>query len=268
MLLTDELTPDSPLYHTRTRYVGDPPLPYGPRIENELQKFHQLVRSTSQVLRYLIKWKSQGVSYEIIVDTLIRYGGRMYPFYLRDWLVTHFAWAIPDMQAVQFIADLSQEHPISEIGAGNGYWAYRIHEIGGNITTYDSGAWKKYDSLDDGSRPDEETHLGIPIPKQSWFPVIRATAVEVEVPQSNTLFLCWPPIDETMATDCLNRFEGEHLIYIGEPSNGCCANDTFFETLFRNWHLEDEITIPQYNGIHDRLFHYQRCGMCKKERTK
>ena len=286
---TFELTPDSPVYHTAVRYLGDglPPYPEtftAMGFNSELQQLREACAKNEQVAEELPKWLSEGVSYECLADMLVQYGGRMYPLVHRDWLVTYFAWAIPSPAAVQFSATLSQKHPICEIGAGNGYWAHRIHEMGGNVTAYDNGEWKTYDRLNKEAAgedadedaetslgipiprmhlrfkrryPAEETHLGIPIPKSSWFPVMRTTAAEVEMPPDSTLFLCWPPIDEPMATECLNRFEGEHLIYVGETSGGCCADDAFFEAL-GSWKREQEITIPRYYSIKDVFRYYRR----------
>ena len=40
---------------------------------------------------------------------------------------------------------------------------------------------------------------------------------------------------------------GRPLVYIGEGSGGCCAEEDFFERFKQVEH----ISIPQYDGLHD-----------------
>jgi hypothetical protein len=96
----------------------------------------------------------------------------------------------------------------------------------------------------------------------------------------HALMLCWPPYSETMASDCLDTFQGDTVIYIGERQNGCTGDDKFFEDLTGNvsgtedeqtgewwvdgvelvvdWKETITIAIPQWEGIHDYLTIYQR----------
>ena len=218
----------------------------------EYEKLHAAVANNEITEETLAQWKKQGLDYERVIENLARYGGDIYPLQHRDWLVVHYAWAIPNSRAVRYIANLSHAHAISEIGAGNGYWAYRIKRAGGTITAYDAHLWHQDTSF---------TGIGCarhPVPEKFWYPVKHVRAADIDVPPDNALFLCWPDIDETWATESIQRFEGEHLIYVGEPEGGCCADDTFFEELYNNWIEEHVIDIPKFYTIKDKLFHYRR----------
>ena len=47
------------------------------------------------------------------------------------------------------------------------------------------------------------------------------------------------------------------MIYVGEGQDGCCANDKFFNLIYRNWESE-ELPIPQWLGLHDNIFILKR----------
>ena len=221
--------------------------------EFEYEKLRVAVAKNEITEDTLALYKKLNLSYERVFTNLVRYGGDIFPLQHRDWLVVHYAWAIPNIEAVDYIATLSHTHPICEIGAGNGYWAYRIKRAGGTITAYEAHLWHQ-----DTSSPGIGFALGIPVPEKFWYPVKHVRAADIDVPPDNALFLCWPDLDATWPTELLQRFEGEHLIYIGEPEGGCCADDTFFEELYDNWTEEHVIEIPKYYTIKDKLFHYRR----------
>ena len=68
----------------------------------------------------------------------------------------------------------------------------------------------------------------------------------------------WEPYTSSMATRCLRAFRGDTFIYVGEGKGGCCATDGFFAELERNWVSEQEISIPQWQGIRDWAFIFRR----------
>ena len=195
----------------------------------------------------LLEWKAR-LGYQEIVTLLEDSGGPFYPIRYRDWLVTHYAWAIPNAEAIGFLTYHSVFHaPLYEIGAGNGYWAYCIDKAGGNIDAWDSGEWCQ-----------NPMHLGIRVPRDTWYPVRQCHASGFTAPADKTLMLCWPTYDEPWATDVLTTYSGKNLIYIGEGSGGCCGDDELHAQLRYNWTETRVITIPQYTGINDALFHYER----------
>src|SRR5262249_51994941 len=52
----------------------------------------------------------------------------------RQNLVRAYAWAVPDEEALRVCVKYS---PLVEIGAGGGYWANLITQLGGKVHAYD-----------------------------------------------------------------------------------------------------------------------------------
>lgn len=157
---------------------------------------------------------------------------------LRQALTRRYAWAIPDEDAIRAIAAWS---PIVEIGAGTGYWASLLSQAGADVVAYDPepGHSKWCDA-------------------QLYFPVQVGDASKAAAHPGRTLLLCWPPYRQKVAQQALEAYQGHRLVYIGEPEGGCCASDGFFALLHRSWELVREQRIPQWPGIYDRVFFYER----------
>lgn len=150
----------------------------------------------------------------------------------RRRLVQKYAWAIPDQEAIEVIASY---FPIVEIGAGTGYWAALIRQLGGEICCYD-----------------------IKPPEQNWFKVSVGYPEHIKDHSNSTLFLCWPPYAEPMATDCLKLYSGKILLYVGEGHWGCTGDDNFHELLEKEFEEIRCVEIPQWSGLHDYLWVYRR----------
>ena len=150
-----------------------------------------------------------------------------------------YSFAVPSDEAIKTISCYS---PIVEIGAGLGYWAYLLSRAGCDIIAYDTHPGK-------GNEWIEKDY-------PQWYPV-KECPIDFVPPADRTLFLCWPPYTSAMATDVLNRYAGDTLIYIGEFRGGCCADDAFFDEL-EKWDCTESVAIPQLFGIHDSLTIYNR----------
>lgn len=157
----------------------------------------------------------------------------------RRILVQQYAWAVPTEKAVKTIVDHS---PVIEIGAGNGYWAWLIKQVGGNIKAYDKYA-------DDCNQYDEQS---------KFFPVKQGTHKKVKRHNDRALLLCWPTYSSGWAAECLDLYDGDTVIYIGEGKGGCTADRSFHQKLKQGWNFKDVINIPQWYGIHDRMHIFTR----------
>lgn len=167
---------------------------------------------------------------------LAEHNGNLNPFSFRNHFRRAFAFAIPSPAAVRKIADLGT---IVEIGAGTGYWAKLLSDHGATVRAFDDGSWK--------------------LPKR-WYPVKRGGAISAGRVEADALLLCWPPYKKRMARIALNAFRGSRVAYVGEGGWGCTGDDGFHEELDRDWDLLDEVRIPQWVGVHDRLYIYERKG--------
>ena len=178
--------------------------------------------------------------------------------YRQTWYLTEvmfelrkkYSFAIPDETAIQMLVALS---PIVEIGAGNGYWAKILSEKGADIIAYDTHP----------PLHSKNYYFGKGC---QYFDVFFGDAcVSAQYPD-RTLFLCWPPYNESMAEVALKNYTGNTLVYIGEDSWGCTGNKEFHEMREgKEWELVDGYQLCRWEGIYDRLFVYNRVNKTKKE---
>jgi hypothetical protein len=151
---------------------------------------------------------------------------------LRKKLIWAYSWAIPSEEILREIAQYS---PILELGAGTGYWAWLLRQAGARVTAFDIE----------------------PQQPPRWCPIGLADHKIVREYPSHTLFLCWPPYENSMAIRSLRAFSGSQLIYIGEWE-GRTADYEFHKILLTNWELVREIKIPNWPGFSDQVFVFRR----------
>ena len=155
----------------------------------------------------------------------------------RDAMTKKYAWAIPSKEALRELAKFPK---IVEVGAGNGYWAHLLKQLGVEV-----------DAIDDFSWSDQCETL--------WTEVLKGDHFDLENYDSSwTLFLCWPPYATSMAARCLEAFRGTTLAYVGESEGGCNGDGEFWDLLSRRWTEEKTVFLPQWDGVHDNLTIYQR----------
>ena len=153
----------------------------------------------------------------------------------RYQLCLNYAYAVPDITALNMIKSYG---PIIELGAGKGYWAKLLNEIGTDIVAIDNLSWwKTFEPFFNVQQGDEKSILEHP---------------------DRTLFLCWPPFDTSFAHKCLKLYSGEYFIYVGESKGGCTGTKAFFNYLDKNFDEVECHRIPQWFGIHDFLTIYKR----------
>lgn len=171
--------------------------------------------------------------------------------------VQRFSWAIPNEAAITAIANCG---PVVEMGAGTGYWAWMLQQVGCDVVAYDAHPPKglvptpagksKYDT----DLGEYKWHRG-EIP---WFPVKRGYPSSLSRHSDRVLLLVWPPYASPMAADCLRHYSGSTVCFVGEDFGGCTGDDVFFEALERDFDVTEEHVLPQWWGIHDQLSIYQR----------
>ena len=147
-----------------------------------------------------------------------------------------YAFAVPDENAIKTIAKYS---PIIELGAGNGYWAWLLQQQGVNIKPYDNYSWNQF--------------------KTPYTVIEKGNEnILLSQPRHINLMLCWPDYAEPFAFNCAVNFQGKYIIYIGEGSGGCTGDDSFHNYLSEYFHLKEKVYIPQWWGLHDDVYIYER----------
>lgn len=112
---------------------------------------------------------------------------------LGEPLCEKYAWAIPNQRALNIVANFS---PLIEIGAGKGYWANELRQMGVDILCYDK-------------------HVDAEL---NWTTVEKGGPKKLRdaKAQGRTLFLCYPDDSQSLGMKCLSEFSGEYIIHVGE----------------------------------------------------
>lgn len=164
-------------------------------------------------------------------------------FKVRSTYIKKYGFAIPNDIAIKTIA---AAEPILEVGAGSGYWTYELRKQGVDVIATDP-ATGRY-------RLNEAAFLW----EAGWCKVEKLTAIEaIKTYSSRTLLVVWPDMED-WPIKALKAYPGKHLFYVGERDGGCTGNDAFHTYLNRHFELIQEVNIPQFAGINDCLFYYQR----------
>ena len=70
------------------------------------------------------------------------------------------------------------------------------------------------------------------------------------------------PGEEThLASGALAAYEaagGRTVVYVGEGPGGCTGGDAFHARVQSEWTEVEEIAIPQWNGLNDKLWVWRR----------
>jgi hypothetical protein len=150
----------------------------------------------------------------------------------RKELVEEYGWAIPNNDVLNYIANSFSR--ITEIGAGEGYWAKLLSERGTTVEAFD------------------------PASEQTWYDVKRKPLSSVErYVEGNPVLMVWPPANNNIAREVLERCPS-HVLYVGETRGGCTATDAFFDVFTDLYHPVQKIEIPSYVGVDDNFYHAVR----------
>jgi hypothetical protein len=168
----------------------------------------------------------------------------------RGQLVRAYAWAIPCAEALAVIAEHA---PIVEMGAGLGYWTQMLRYRGVDVVAYDKC-------------PGHVSDWGGARPAKPWAEVLYGEPAVLRDHADRSLLLCWPPYSTSMASDCLDHWRGQTLIYIGEGQSGCTGDERFHEQLAATFEQVGKVNIPQWPGIHDDLTVWRRKGKGRRRR--
>lgn len=185
------------------------------------------------------RWRASDHKIQISDDVL--------PFAARDRLVQQYSFGIPNEDALRAIQRWSA-NGVLEVGAGTGYWAKLLAELGVDVRACDpvTTVYKN---------PEGVEALLEPI----HFPVEKRSGVEAlqEDGHSRTLLLCWPDIQDWPA-QTLEAYQGGTVVYVGEGDGGHTGEQRFHKLLADWWERKEECAIPQWEGVYDYLMVFQR----------
>lgn len=165
----------------------------------------------------------------------------------RKDLVRRYAWGVPCRAALDILA---KHAPLLEVGAGTGYWAWLLRKRGVEVAAYDR------DPPGPGKGEANHWHGEASL----WTRVEAGGPEAIDRHPDRTLFLCWPPYDDPFAEECLGRYRGGTLLFVGEGEGGCTGGSGFWERLGAEWEEAEWVKLPQFDGLHDHLTVWKRKG--------
>lgn len=162
----------------------------------------------------------------------------------RQSLAARYAWSIISPGDVTWMTEQLNGRAVVEIGAGTGYWAWQLEQVGVDVAAYDPNPVREDNSYCKAG---------------PYTTVLRDDATAVKHHQDRALLMVWPPYGGEHARHALSLYKGDLLIYAGEPWGGCTADDGFYELLEAEWGV---ISVSQKHvawwGIHCQLSAYTR----------
>jgi hypothetical protein len=115
-------------------------------------------------------------------------------------LAQRYSYVFPDDQPLSLLADLG---PLVEMGAGTGYWSYRLRAIGVDVIAIDQAP-------PNGDHPNRYHAT-----TATWTEVIAGDHTILTEYSDRALFLCWPPLFSTLGESLL-YYSGNTVAVIGD----------------------------------------------------
>jgi hypothetical protein len=134
-------------------------------------------------------------------------------------LTRRYSWAIPSPGDISWLTQALDGRGLVEIGAGSGYWAWQAEQAGIDVIAYEP------------TNPATNTYTD----GNEYSAIRRGGHAAARRHPDRALLLCWPSRGDPWATETLQAYTGDLLIYIGQGQGGNCAHDDFFQLLARNW---------------------------------
>ncbi len=157
-------------------------------------------------------------------------------------LVHAYSEAIPTLDALELLASLS---PLVEIGAGAGYWARLLDDLGADIIATDHVA-SQSNIWTSSSQP--------------WTTVKVCDALDaVRQHGHRNLFCCWPTRPHGYLEAALPAYIGQTLALITDgPIDPELGPDPLYSVLKRDWSLSQQLELPHWPARNDSLMIWRR----------
>lgn len=159
-----------------------------------------------------------------------------------DWksLLHSYSHAIPTCEALTVLSGLS---PLIEVGAGNGYWARLLSDMGADIIATDI------------EPPESNSWMSRSEP---WIKVKVCDAVEAaRLHPDRALFSCWPPRSAGYMDDVIPVYAGSTIALITTPRMDD-EGERLFDLLEEEWDLGQQVDLPGWLFQFESLMIWRR----------
>ena len=163
-----------------------------------------------------------------------------------------FSYSIPTMEALHRIKELVGDRVVKEYMAGTGYWAHLMQKVGIQVIATDMRSETIKSQTGEHASDYGMIH-------KNYIPMEEEDIANATADPNQVIMLSWVPYASSIANNLLKTMSsGQMLILIGESSGGCTGDDEMFDILGEHFNEIEEIDIPQFYGIHDAVFIYQK----------
>ena len=167
-------------------------------------------------------------------------------FFVREEYTKH-SFCILSTEFCQSIVAMCNDLNLSnivELCSGPGWLSFWLRRHGLKVVhTIDNGSWKRM------------------TPHLKSVEKLDAISFVKEHGEVDLFILSWPYMDNVAFQIWENMRAGQYLLYIGEESGGCTADDVFFEAVDGK-EVEDRWNLEKFHlsffGIHDHCLLYKR----------
>ncbi len=151
-----------------------------------------------------------------------------------------YAYSVLSPEILQLIAEHA---PIVELGAGNGYNAWLLQQMGAETIAMDAFP------VEEGKNWFFSTSIvGLPTTSGSSFTtIVKGDSQSVVDYPQHALLMIWPPRNP-MALDALGAYKGNKIIVIGDKT--CCATPAFYQKMASQWKLHSTTTTGSWDANH------------------
>ncbi|HOO73571.1 MAG TPA: hypothetical protein PK926_17560 [Spirochaetota bacterium] len=161
----------------------------------------------------------------------------------RQEFITEYAFSIPVYPILEAVARFG---PIVELGAGTGYWAWCLHQIGVDVVAIEKRPPGEENPWlwNEGNRWFNDT----------WFPLVEGDERALRDYPERTLLMAWPEIHDPMAANALRLYRnagGRRLLYIGDPGS---SGDEAFHRERALFPEEMRLRLPGWPGVEEWMF--------------
>ena len=148
--------------------------------------------------------------------------------------------AFPSVPAIESISNALRKEGIRvilSVGSGAGLWERLLELKGLEVKATDASP-----------------------PERKWLACEKATSVEAVTAFPAPCLMCvWPHFLESCLRDCLDVFDGDYVLYVGEGEDGC-TDDGSVQVLRRSGEWDEVMRAngDTYYGLYDDAFLYRR----------
>ena len=164
----------------------------------------------------------------------------------REAYIRWFGYSIPCLEAVEALKRHFAGSRVVDAGAGTGYWSAIMRRyIPDAVVVACDNRFGKFKRR--FRRPTEQVFGIAPVR------VRNADAVRMIRPDTH-VFMSWPMYQSDFGYKVVRAISpGRRLVLISEGEGGCCGNDKMFDHIEAKYGELEDVIIPQFDGIHDRM---------------